>query len=88
MSSERIQVLYVLLRSLYRHSLVGAPPVSIASYGGETDNVECLAKGDFALYRVYGGKTGNGFFSEINVPIVPKKVLSISTKGLKREISQ
>jgi hypothetical protein len=64
---------------------VGAPPVSIAAYGGETDNWEWPQhKGDFALYRVYGGKDGKpASYSTNNVPIVPKKVLSISTKGVK-----
>jgi len=65
--------------------LVGAPPVSIAAYGGETDNWEWPQhKGDFALYRVYGGKDGKpATYSQENVPIAPKKVLSISTKGVK-----
>jgi hypothetical protein len=65
--------------------LVGAPPVSIAAYGGETDNWEWPQhKGDFALYRVYGGKDGKpAKYSIDNVPITPKKVLNISTKGVK-----
>ncbi|OFX79662.1 MAG: hypothetical protein A2X20_03780, partial [Bacteroidetes bacterium GWE2_40_15] len=65
--------------------LVGAPPVSIAAYGGETDNWEWPQhKGDFALYRVYGGKDGKpAKYSVNNVPITPKKVLNISTKGVK-----
>ena len=64
---------------------VGAPPVSIAAYGGETDNWAWPQhKGDFALYRVYGGKDGKpAAYSKDNVPITPKKVLSISTKGVK-----
>lgn len=65
--------------------LVGAPPVSIAAFGGETDNWEWPQhKGDFALYRVYGAKDGSpAAYSKENVPIAPKRVLKISTKGVK-----
>ncbi|OFY44413.1 MAG: hypothetical protein A2X18_02080 [Bacteroidetes bacterium GWF2_40_14] len=65
--------------------LVGAPPVSVAAYGGETDNWEWPQhKSDFALYRVYAGKDGKpAKYSKENVPMTPKKVLSISTKGVK-----
>lgn len=64
---------------------VGAPPVSVAAFGGETDNWEWPQhKGDFALYRVYGNKDGKPApYSVNNVPISPKKVLPISTKGIK-----
>ncbi len=65
--------------------LVGAPPVSVAAYGGDTDNWEWPQhKGDFALYRVYGGKDGKpAKYSAENVPISPKKILTISAKGVK-----
>jgi hypothetical protein len=65
--------------------LVGAPPVSIAAFGGETDNWEWPQhKGDFALYRVYGGKDGKpAKYSAENVPVTPKKVLPISLKGVR-----
>jgi len=65
--------------------LVGAPPVSVAAYGGETDNWEWPQhKSDFALYRVYAGKDGKpAKYSKENVPMTPKRVLSISTKGVK-----
>ncbi len=64
---------------------VGAPPVSVAAFGGETDNWEWPQhKGDFALYRVYGNRDGKPApYSVDNVPISPKKVLPISTKGIK-----
>lgn len=64
---------------------VGAPPVSVAAFGGDTDNWEWPQhKGDFALYRVYGDKDGKPApYSAHNVPITPKKVLQISTKGVK-----
>lgn len=64
---------------------VGAPPVSVAAFGGETDNWEWPQhKGDFALYRVYGNKDGKPApYSVDNIPITPNKVLPISTKGIK-----
>ncbi len=65
--------------------LVGAPPVSIAAYGGDTDNWEWPQhKGDFALYRVYAGKDGKpAKYSAENIPLTPKKVLTISAGGVK-----
>ena len=54
--------------------LVAAPPVSIASFGGDEDNWEWPQhKGDFALYRIYD----NG------EPLHPKRHLNISRKGYK-----
>jgi len=64
---------------------VGAPPVSVAAYGGDTDNWEWPQhKGDFSLYRVYGDKNGKpAAYSKENVPITPTRILPISTKGVK-----
>ncbi len=65
--------------------LVGAPPVSIGAFGGETDNWGWPQhKGDFAIYRIYTGKDGKpANYSEENIPLKPTKVLNISTKGVK-----
>lgn len=65
--------------------LVGAPPVSIAAFGGEADNwIWPQQKGDFALYRVYTAPDGSpAEYSPNNVPLVPKNTLTISTKGMK-----
>lgn len=65
--------------------LVGAPPVSIGSYGGDFDNWEWPQhKGDFALYRVYADSEGKpAKYSKENIPLKPKKVLNISTSGVK-----
>lgn len=64
--------------------LVGAPPVRIGAFGGETDNWSWPQhKGDFALYRVYGDADGRpAAYSEENVPIRPRRVLSVSTCGI------
>ena len=54
--------------------LVAAPPVSMASFGGDEDNWEWPQhKADFALYRIYD----NG------EPLHPKRRLRISRKGYK-----
>lgn len=65
--------------------LVGAPPVSIGAFGGETDNWGWPQhKGDFALYRVYADKEGKpAKYSSGNIPLASKKVLNIATKGVK-----
>ena len=60
--------------------LVGAPPVSIGAFGGETDNWSWPQhKGDFAIYRVYTGKDGKpAKYSKDNVPMQPARTLAIS----------
>lgn len=64
--------------------LVGAPPVRIGAFGGEQDNWGWPQhKGDFALYRVYGDRDGKPApYSAQNVPIRPRKVLDVATKGV------
>ena len=64
--------------------LVAAPPSCFGTFGGDTDNWSWPQhKGDFALYRVYGGKDGEpAAYSPDNTPIRPKKVLKISIAGL------
>lgn len=86
MSMWRGSKYYVFFYEVYTDiRLVGAPPVSIAAYGGDTDNWEWPQhKGDFALYRIYANTDGKpAAYSESNVPLIPKKILSISTKGVK-----
>lgn len=64
--------------------LVGAPPVRIGAFGGETDNWGWPQhKGDFALYRVYGDREGKPApYSAENIPLKPRRVLRISTGGV------
>ncbi|MFA6770243.1 MAG: S46 family peptidase [Bacteroidales bacterium] len=86
MSMWRGTKYYIFFYEVYTDiRLVGAPPVSIAAYGGDIDNWEWPQhKGDFALYRVYGNNKGKpAKYSESNIPIIPKKILNISTKGVK-----
>jgi len=65
--------------------LVGAPPVSVGAFGGETDNWGWPQhKGDFAIYRVYSGADGKpAQYSAENKPLVAKRYLSVSSKGVK-----
>ncbi len=64
---------------------VGAPPVQVASFGGDADNWEWPQhKNDFALYRVYGDANGRpADYSEANRPIVPKRFLRIAKKPIR-----
>lgn len=63
--------------------LVGTPPESIGKFGGDTDNWEWPRHtGDFALFRVYADKNGNpAEYSEDNVPLKPRKHLTVSLNG-------
>jgi len=65
--------------------LVGTPPESIGKFGGDTDNWEWPRHtGDFSMFRVYTDKDGNpAAFSEDNIPMKPKKHLTVSLKGVK-----
>lgn len=64
--------------------LVAAPPVSLASFGGEVDNWEWpQQKADFTIYRIYTAPDGSpAEYSPDNVPFHPKRILQISTKGV------
>ncbi len=64
---------------------VGAPPVQVASFGGDVDNWEWPQhKNDFALYRVYGDEHGRpADYSEANRPIVPKRFLRVARKPIR-----
>ena len=77
---------YMALYQVYRDvRLVAAPPVCIASFGGETDNWEWPQhKGDFAIYRIYTAPDGSpADYAPGNVPMHPKTVLKISQSGLR-----
>jgi len=66
---------YICLYEVYTDvRLVGAPPVTVAAFGGDEDNWEWPQhKADFALYRIY--KDGE--------PLHPSRHLTISQKGYK-----
>jgi hypothetical protein len=63
---------------------VGAPPSSIGKFGADTDNwMWPRHTCDFSMFRVYAGKDNNPApYSPDNVPLKPRKSLTISTKGV------
>lgn len=76
---------YMFIKKVYSDvRLVGAPPSSIGKYGADTDNWTWPRhSGDFALFRIYTDKEGNpADYSPDNVPLKPKKWLTISSKGV------
>jgi hypothetical protein len=64
--------------------MVGAPPSGIGKFGGETDNwMWPRHTGDFCLLRIYSGPDGNpAKYARENVPLSPKKFLTISLAGV------
>ena len=77
---------YMALYQVYRDvRLVAAPPVSVASFGGDTDNWEWpQQKGDFAIYRIYTAPDGSpADYAPENVPMHPRKILKIAPEGVK-----
>ena len=64
--------------------LVGAPPVSIGKFGGDTDNwIWPRHTGDFSLFRIYAGKDNKPApYAADNVPYHPKKFFPINLKGI------
>ncbi|MEM7104323.1 MAG: S46 family peptidase [Bacteroidota bacterium] len=67
--------------------LVGTPPKSVGSYGGDTDNWEWPRHtGDFALFRVYGDADGNpARYSIDNVPLKTNYHLPVSIDGVQED---
>ncbi len=63
--------------------LVGAPPFSIGSFGGDTDNwMWPRHGGDFSLFRIYAGKDNlPAEYSAENVPYKPAAFFPVSLKG-------
>ena len=67
---------YMCLYTKYKDiRLVAAPPVQVASFGGDEDNWEWPQhKADFAIYRIY---------DDDGEPLHPTRWLKISSKGYK-----
>ena len=67
---------YICLYTKYTDvRLVAAPPVSVASFGGDEDNWEWPQhKADFAIYRIYDNE---------GLPLRPRRHLTISSNGYK-----
>ncbi|HBX45820.1 MAG TPA: serine protease [Porphyromonadaceae bacterium] len=76
---------YMFTKKIYSDvRLVGAPPSSIGKFGADTDNwMWPRHTGDFSLFRIYADKNGNpAAYSPDNVPLKPKRWLTISTQGV------
>jgi hypothetical protein len=67
--------------------LVGAPPVSIGKFGGETDNwVWPRHSGNFSLFRIYCDSLGNpAEYAPYNIPLQPKYSYPISLSGILKD---
>lgn len=75
---------FMFIKKIYSDvRLVGAPPSSIGKFGADTDNwMWPRHTGDFSLFRIYADKNGNPApYSPDNVPLKPKRWLTISTQG-------
>jgi len=64
---------------------VGAPPVSVGKFGGETDNwLWPRHTGDFSLFRIYCDSLNKpADYSKNNVPYTSMKFLEINIEGVK-----
>jgi hypothetical protein len=82
--NQQILFVYEIFKDI---RLVGAPPSSVGKFGGDTDNwMWPRQTGDFSLFRVYMSKDGKpADYSVDNVPYHPRKHLSISTAGVKKD---
>jgi len=67
--------------------IVYAPPRSIGVFGGDPDNFEWTRHtGDFAFLRAYTAPDGSAAeYSPNNVPLKPKKFLTVSIAGVKED---
>jgi hypothetical protein len=78
---------YLLVYEIYPDvRLVGTPPSSIGKFGFDTDNWEWPRHtGDFSVFRVYTGPDGRPSpYSKENIPLKPKRWLSVSLKDLNK----
>lgn len=79
-----LQYIMVEMRSFQDVRIVAAPPISIAKFGGDTDNWQWPRySADFALLRVYADKNNNpSSYKKENEPYHPESYFKISTKGV------
>lgn len=78
---------FIFFNKVYKDiRLVGAPPSAIGKFGGDTDNwMWPRHTGDFSLFRIYCSPDGSpAEYSELNVPLKPKKHLPISLRGIEK----
>ncbi|HTF03203.1 MAG TPA: S46 family peptidase, partial [Bacteroidia bacterium] len=65
--------------------LVGAPPMAMGNFGGDTDNwVWPRHTADFSMFRIYAGADNKpAAYSKDNVPYASKKFFTINAHGMK-----
>lgn len=80
---EGLRYFLVVMETFRDVRLVAAPPESIGSFGGDTDNWEWPRhNADFCLMRIYTGPDGKpADFSQDNIPYHPANHLPISLQG-------
>ena len=79
-------VYYLIIYKVYKDvRFVGAPPVSMGKFGGETDNwMWPRHTCDFSMFRVYAGADNEpAEFSAENKPLRPVRSLKVSLAGVK-----
>ena len=77
---------FLFVNEIFRDvRLVGAPPVAIGKFGGDTDNwIWPRHTGDFSLFRIYADKNNRpADYSKDNVPYKPVYFFPVSLKGVK-----
>ncbi len=80
---ERNKYFLVVYEKYNDVRFVGAPPVTIGKFGGNTDNWTWPRHtGDFSLFRVYTDPEGNpASYSEDNIPMKPEHYFPVSAQG-------
>ena len=79
-------VYYLIIYKTYKDvRFVGAPPVSMGKFGGETDNwMWPRHTCDFSMFRVYAGADNEpADYSPENQPLKPARSLKVSLAGVK-----
>ena len=79
---------YMFTRKTYADvRMVGAPPSSIGKFGADTDNWEWPRHtGDFSIFRVYADANNEpANYAATNVPLRPKRWLTISLDGVNED---
>ena len=79
---------YVITMEIFKDiRMVGAPPSSIGSFGGDTDNwMWPRHNGDFSLFRIYANKENQSAqYSNENIPFHPKNFFPICIGGVKQD---
>ena len=79
-------VYYLIIYKIYKDvRFVGAPPVSMGKFGGETDNwMWPRHTCDFSMFRVYAGSDNEpAEYSPENQPLKPVRSLRVSLAGVK-----